>query len=98
MAINGERDGRHRGRGPADRVLHPLPVGLRRAGPVRPLADRAMSYNPAEDFDIKPVATQHGMDSRLLKARRQPENASPRRESGVLTVSARTWTAQPDRP
>src|SRR5689334_23668117 len=94
MAINGERDGRHRGRGPADRVLHPLPVGLRRAGPVRPLADRAMSYNPAEDFDIKAVATQHGIDWRLLKALRQAENGSAGREFGVLAVSARTWTEQ----
>jgi len=53
-----------------------------------------MSYNPAEDFDIKAVATQHGIDWRLLKALRQAENGSAGREFGVLAVSARTWTEQ----
>lgn len=53
-----------------------------------------MAYNAAEDFDIKAVAIQHGIDWRILKALRQTENGSSGREFGVLAVPAVTWTEQ----
>lgn len=53
-----------------------------------------MAYNPAEDIDIRRVATEQGIDWLFLRALRRTENGGDGRQFGVLSVSAPTWTEQ----